>query len=103
MYAIQIATVTVEQEDLQKPDRFSFTVSPKVNTNEAGENLITFLLRDKKKNKIAYQVTFDTTDDKSLGKRFMDIFQRNAKHYNDEVITASAIDSNYKTTKYAKS
>ena len=98
LYAIQITTVTAEQEDPKKPDRFSFTVSPTVKGNQPGENMITFLLRDKK-NKIAYQVTFDTTDDKSLGKRFIDIFQRNAKHYTDEVITGSVIDSNSKTVK----
>lgn len=102
LYAIQIPDVTAEQEDPKKPDRYSFTVSPHANTHESRANMLTFLLRDKVKRKIAYQVTFDTTHDKSLGKVFMDVFQRNSKQYGDEVITASVVDSNSKTAKNSK-
>jgi hypothetical protein len=52
---------------------------------------VTILLIDIETNKIAYQVTFDTTDDKSTAKRFLDIFNRNAKHYG-EIVTASVVD-----------
>mmetsp|Transcript_43913 Transcript_43913/g.105950 ORF Transcript_43913/g.105950 Transcript_43913/m.105950 type:complete len:166 (+) Transcript_43913:512-1009(+) len=103
LYAVQISDVTMEQEDPKKPDKNSFTVSPRASTNEASANMLTFLLRDKVTRKIAYQVTFDTTSDKSLGKMFMDIFQRNAKQYGDEVITASVVGSNSKTAKNPKS
>jgi len=103
LYAIQISDVTAEQEDAKNPDKNSFTVSPQANTNEAAANLVTFLLRDKVTKKIAYQVTFDTTNDKSLGKSFMDVFQRNAKQYGGEVITASVIGSNSKSAKTPKS
>jgi hypothetical protein len=96
LYAIQISTVRAEQEDPQKLNKNSYTVSPRANTMEAKENLITIILKDKKTNKIAYQVTFDTTDDKSVGKRFLDLFNRNAKHYGDEVLTASVIESKAK-------
>ncbi|CAJ1961049.1 unnamed protein product [Cylindrotheca closterium] len=102
LYAIQISDVTVEQEDPRKPDKYSFTVSPQPNTNKPAENMLTFILRDKVKRKIAYQVTFDTTNDKSLGKMFMDLFQRNAKKYGDEVITASVVGSNSKIAKNPK-
>lgn len=103
LYAIQISEVTAEREDPKRPDKNSFTVSPQANTNEAAANLVTFLLRDKVTKKIAYQVTFDTTHDKTLGKVFMDIFQRNAKKYGDEVITASVVDSDSKYAKAPKS
>jgi hypothetical protein len=102
LYAIQISDVTVEQEDPKKPDKNSFTISPQANTNEPAANMLTFLLRDKNTRKIAYQVTFDTTHDKSLGKMFTDVFQRNAKHYGDEVITASVVGSNSKIAKNPK-
>jgi hypothetical protein len=93
LYAIQIATVRAAQEDPKNPYQNSYTVSPRANTLEARENLLTIILKDKNTNKIAYQVTFDTTDDKSVGKRFLDLFNRNAKHYGDEVLTASVIKS----------
>jgi len=99
LYAIQISDLTAEQEDPKKPDKSSFTVSPQANTNEAAANLVTFLLRDKLTKKIAYQVTFDTTNDKSLGKVFIDVFRRNAKQYGDEVITASVLGSTSKNAK----
>jgi hypothetical protein len=101
LYAIQIATVRAEQEDPQNPNKNSYTVSPRANM-EAGENLLTIILKDKKTNEIAYQVTFDTTDDKSVGKRFLDLFNRNAKHYGDEVLTASVIKSKAVAAKVAQ-
>jgi hypothetical protein len=93
LYAIQIATVRAEQEDPKNPHNNSYTISPRANTEEANANLLTILLKDKKTSKIAYQVTFDTMDDKSVGKRFLDLFNRNAKHYGDEVLTASVVKS----------
>lgn len=91
LYAILIGTVRAEQEDPKNPDSNSHTVSPQANNNEAAENLVTVLLRDKETERIAYQVTFDTTSDKSVAKRFLDIINRNAKVYGEEVVTASVI------------
>eukprot|EP00980_Cylindrotheca_fusiformis_P023379 scaffold10429_cov126-Cylindrotheca_fusiformis.AAC.10 len=93
LYAIQIASINAEQEDPRNPHNHSYTVSPRANTSEAAENLLTILLKDKTTNKIAYQVTFDTTNDKGVGKRFLDILNRNAKHYGDEILTATVVES----------
>lgn len=90
-YAIQLETITAMLEDPRKPDKDSFTISPRVNTNEARENLATILLKDRKSGKLAYQITFDTTNDKSLAKRFLDVVHRNSKNYGNEVISASAV------------
>jgi hypothetical protein len=91
LYAIQLETVIAMKEDPNKPDKHSYTISPRVNTNEARENLVTILLKDRKTGKQAYQVTFDTTDDKSVAKRFLDVLSQNTKHYGGEVVTASVI------------
>jgi hypothetical protein len=91
LYVIQLETVIAMKEDANKPDKYSYTISPRVNTNEARENLVTILLKDRKTGKQAYQVTFDTTDDKSVAKRFLDVLSQNTKHYGGEVVTASVI------------
>lgn len=102
LYTIQFARVDAEQEDPRNPNNNSYTVSPRANTNEAAENLLTILLKDKKTRKIAYQVTFDTTDDKGVGKRFLDLFERNSKHYGDEILTASVVESNAEAARQPK-
>ena len=91
LYLIQLDTVKAIQENSKKPDKYSFTISPRINTNEAKENLVTILLKDVKTGKQVYQVAFDTTDDKSLAKRFLDVMRTNAKHYGGEVISASVV------------
>lgn len=91
LYAIQIPSVTAVQENPLKPDKYSHTISPRINTSRTRQNLVTILLKDKKSLKIKYQVTFDTTNDKSLPKRFMDVFARNSKYYGDEILTATVI------------
>ena len=65
--------------------------------------MTTILLKEKgkKKNKIKYQITFDMKNDKTLAKRFIDILNRNAKHYDNcggdgGVYTASVIKNKYK-------
>ena len=91
LYAIQIETVIAMVEDPAKPDKYSYTVCPQVDTNKTGSHLVTVLLRDKKTRKVAYQITFDTEKDKSVVKRFMGVLAVNAKHYGGEVITASVV------------
>ena len=91
LYAIQIETVIAVVEDPSKPDPYSYTVCPQVDTNKTGSHLVTVLLRDKKTRKVTYQITFDTEKDQSVVKRFMDVLAVNAKHYGGEVITASVV------------
>ena len=79
------------KEDPKNPDKNSYTVSPRVNTNEVRENMVTILLKDRKKGKISYQISFDTTKDKSLPKRFLDVFIMNSKRYGSEDVAASVV------------
>jgi hypothetical protein len=83
--------VMVVQEDPRRPDKTSYTVSPRINTNEATENVVTFLLKDRVKGKLAYQISFDTTKDKGMAKRFQDVVSVNSKRYGSEVVTASVV------------
>ena len=63
--------------------------------------MTTILLKEKGKknnNKIKYQITFDMKNDNTLAKRFIDMLNRNAKHYDNncggvsnEVYMASVI------------
>lgn len=96
LYAIQLESVVAMQEDPKNPDADSFTISPRINTNEARENLVTVLLKDRTTRKQSYQITFDTSKDNGVAKRFIDVLAVNAKHYGGEVITASVVQS--KTT-----
>ncbi|KAL3899011.1 MAG: hypothetical protein SGARI_006550 [Bacillariaceae sp.] len=93
LYAVQIETVIAMVEDPARPDSYSYTVCPQVDTNRTGSHLVTVLLRDRKARKLAYQITFDTEKDKSVVKRFMDVLAVNAKHYGGEVITASVVNA----------
>mmetsp|Transcript_3728 Transcript_3728/g.10506 ORF Transcript_3728/g.10506 Transcript_3728/m.10506 type:complete len:240 (+) Transcript_3728:89-808(+) len=77
LYTINLEDVVAILEDPKKPDKNSFTVSPRINTNEARENLATILLKHKSTGKQAYQFTFDLSGDKSIAKRFMDVFHQN--------------------------
>merc|ERR1711971_1404431 len=60
LYAIQLETVQILQEDPRKPDKESFTISPRIDSNEAREHLVTILLKDKETGKQRYQITLDT-------------------------------------------
>ena len=91
LYAIQLETILAMQENPQKLDKDSFTISPRLNTNDAWQNLVTVLLKDRTTREQKYQITFDATNDKSLAKRFMDVLSMNAKHYGGEVIAASVV------------
>lgn len=93
LYAIQLETIIALIEDPKKPSRESYTISPRVDTNEARENLVTVLLKDRITRKQKYQITFDTSNDKSVAKRFMDVLNVKAKHYGGEVIMATVVQS----------
>jgi hypothetical protein len=103
LYAIELETVTAELEDPLKPDPYSFTVCPQVQTNRTGSHLATVLLKDKSTRKQAFQITFDTSQDKSVAKRFMDVFHTNAKHYGvTEVVTASVVTAKALAKEFSK-
>mmetsp|Transcript_25099 Transcript_25099/g.58821 ORF Transcript_25099/g.58821 Transcript_25099/m.58821 type:complete len:239 (+) Transcript_25099:90-806(+) len=91
LYAIELPNYRAVIEDPAKPDKYSYTVSPQAGTNLPPSYLTTVLLKDKHTGKQSYQITFDTQNDKSVMKRFMDVFRVNAKHYAGEIVTASVI------------
>lgn len=92
LYVIEIQKLRAEIENPAKQDKYSFTISPQAGTNISGSYFTTILLKDKHTGKQLYQITFDTRDDKSLVKRFMDIMSVNAKQYERQVISASVVD-----------
>lgn len=92
LYLIEIKNYRAEIENPAKPDKYSFTISPQAGTNTSGSYFTTVLLKDKKSGKQSYQITFDTRNDKSLIKRFMDVLSVNAKQYEGQVISASVVD-----------
>lgn len=83
LFVIELGTIRAEIEDPKKPHKNSYTISPQSGNNMTGTNLVTVLLLDKlcgSANQL-YQITFDTSSDKSVVKRFMDKLETNSKHY----------------------
>eukprot|EP00523_Entomoneis_sp_CCMP467_P012219 CAMPEP_0168765386 /NCGR_PEP_ID=MMETSP0725-20121227/297_1 /TAXON_ID=265536 /ORGANISM="Amphiprora sp., Strain CCMP467" /LENGTH=248 /DNA_ID=CAMNT_0008814637 /DNA_START=11 /DNA_END=757 /DNA_ORIENTATION=- len=72
-YAIDLTQFTALQEDSDNPDPQSWTISPDPDTNRQRRSLVNILLKTKKERKQAFQFTFDTEDDPSLAKRFLDV------------------------------
>ena len=91
LYAILLGSVVAIKEDPNKPDKDSYTVSPRVDTNEARKDLVTILLKDRKTMEQLYQITFDTSKDKDVAKRFMHVLKVNGKFYGDEVVLATVV------------
>jgi hypothetical protein len=91
LYAIPLESVQAVQENPKKPDKHSVTISPRVNTNNARENLVTILLSDRATQKHAYQFTFDVSHDKSIAKRFLDLINFVGKTAGAQVVTASVM------------
>ncbi len=96
LYVIEIQQLRAVIENPAKPDKYSFTISPQAGTNVSDSSFVTILLKDKHSGKQLYQITFDTRNDKSLTKRFMDVLSTNAKHYGGQVITATVVDEKTK-------
>jgi len=92
LYVIELHKFRAEIENPNKPDKFSFTISPQAGTNMPPSYYSTVLLKEKHSTKQSYQLTFDTRNDKSLIKRFMDVMTINSKHYGGQVISASVVD-----------
>jgi hypothetical protein len=91
LYAIPLEDVMAIQENPEKLDKTSVTISPKVNTNAARDNLVTILFKYRENGKQAYQITFDTSEDKSVAKRFLDVIAHNGKLTQNNTVTASVL------------
>jgi hypothetical protein len=101
-YAIPIETVRAVLEDPKNPDRHSVTISPSYNTNDARKNLETILLKDRSTGKQAYQFTFDTTSDRSLGKRFLELMTYKEMIHGEDVMSASVVKTKEIGENYAR-
>lgn len=92
LYVVDISNFKATIENPKKPDKYSFTISPQAGTNKSESYFTTVLLKDKKSKKQAYQFTFDTRNDKSLIKRFMDVLSLNAQKFQGKVVSASVVE-----------
>jgi hypothetical protein len=102
LYAIPLETVQGVKEDRNHPDKHSVTISPRVNTNLARENLVTILLSTeppantrRTTRKHAYQFTFNVSDDKGVAKRFLDLVNFVGKTAGGQVVTASVMKAQH--------
>jgi hypothetical protein len=93
LYSIDVDSVRGLIEDPNNPDPHSYTISPQIGTNKAATYLATVLLKDRFTGKQAFQITFDTSHDNTVVKRFMEAIQSNAKHYAGEVAAAAVINA----------
>jgi hypothetical protein len=72
LYAIELEDVYPVVENPNLMDPWSVTVSPMPNTNKPRKEMITVLLKYRSNHQQAYQFTFDTLQDASLAKRFVE-------------------------------
>ena len=84
LYSIPISSYKVIEENPNKLDKDSVTISPRVNTNESKINLVTILLKDKVTGKQSYQFTFDTTNNKPVAKNFVDVLLTRSNSNNEK-------------------
>ena len=102
LYSIPISSYKVIEENPNKLDKDSVTISPRVNTNESKINLVTILLKDKVTGKQSYQFTFDTTNNKPVAKNFVDVLTQNSneRSHHAKVVNAQvvSIEDNVKSS-----
>jgi hypothetical protein len=93
LYAIPLDEVYPVQEDPHHPDPTSVTVSPVPNTNKPRKSVVTIMLKYRRDDSQAYQFTFDTEQDASLAKRFLDAVEMGnaASKKSGGVATASIV------------
>jgi hypothetical protein len=97
LYAIPLDEVYAIQEDPSHPDPASITVSPVPGTNKSRQTMVTIMLKYRKDDSQAYQFTFDTEQDSSLAKRFLDAVElghATSKKSGGGVATASILRAN---------
>jgi len=70
LYNIPLGSLQPVKENPKKPHKRSNTVSPSINTNSTGNNFETILLLDAMGD-LAYQFTFDVSQDKDAAVRFI--------------------------------
>ncbi|KAL7572067.1 hypothetical protein ACA910_001714 [Epithemia clementina (nom. ined.)] len=97
-FAIDLSRYFAVQEDPNHPDRESYTISPEPDTNRPRPTMITILLKSKKDRSQAYQFSFETANDKTLAKRFLDVVQQ-AK----EVVEGCVVEGEEEPKKNSKS
>lgn len=105
LYAIPLDEVYPVQEDPNHPDPASITVSPMPGTNKPRKSVVTIMLKYRRDDSQAYQFTFDTEQDVSLAKRFMDAVEMGntaAKKSCGGVATASIVRANVVAQKAAQ-
>ena len=91
-FAVDLALYDASQEDPDKPDPNSHTISPAPGTNKPRPTMITILLKSKSRpHSLAYQFTFDTENDPTLAKRFLDIVQRIGDK-NTEIVVEGVVE-----------
>lgn len=84
LYAIPLEDVYAVLEDPDAPDPMSVTVNPRPSDHKPRDGMVTVLLKYRSDGSQAYQVTFDTSSDRTLAKRFIDILDHvNAKKGGD--------------------
>merc|ERR1711933_586497 len=101
LYAIDLSTVYPMIEDRLNPDPESATISP---IPDGGKNLppegyVTVNLKYKTTQKQAYQITLDTTEDRSLEKRFVDAIEIACKKVRPDAVDAEPITEKTTTSK----
>lgn len=89
LYAIDLAQVYAVEEDRQRMDPCSVTVSPQADFTPR-RGLVTVLLKYRNDHSQAYQFTFDTETDPSLAKRFQAVVEL-ATSNKHRPVTASLI------------
>ena len=101
LYTILLGTFHAVKENPQKPSKDSFTISPRVDSQEARLHLVTVLLQDRKTKEQLYQITFDTSKDMHLAKKFLHVLKVNEEFYGDEIALATVVDPS-KDPEYSK-
>jgi hypothetical protein len=105
LYAIPLDEVYPVQEDPNHPDPASITVSPVPGTNKPRKAVVTIMLKYRRDDSQAYQFTFDTEQDASLAKRFIDAVEMGnaaSKKSGGGVATASIVRANVVAKQAAK-
>jgi len=70
-------------EDPRYPDKSSFIISPTFSSSTshgARTNLVTVVLKDTRTKEQKYQMTFDTSKDVSVAKRFLHVLEKKRNH-----------------------
>jgi hypothetical protein len=90
LYAIPLHQMTTIVEDPKNPDKCSVTISP-TSVKTSNYDFVTVLLKDDRGG-LAYQFTFDKSNDWTIVKRFCDIVAASSKQQ-ERIVTGSLVKS----------